>query len=366
MKIILTETQKSVLKKIKKWYKKNEQKYFVLSGCAGSGKSTLVKYIIEEIGISESVVSFMAYTGKAAQVLAAKGHPNSSTIHSKIYNFREDKRGNFEKILKMRSDLRSFKLFIVDECSMLNEELIDDLLFFNIPIIFIGDHNQLDPIEGNNFLLENPDIRLNEPLRQAKESSIIELSEAIFNGTKLNIGRYGNNVWIVDKLPLKTFKNANQVICGYNKTRRKYNTLMRLGKEKDFPIKGEKLICKKNNWEKYVFTNVGELYLTNGLIGMAGNTVVRYSGLDFYPEITYNKFECKFDSHFWETGKELKGLKKYDKFDLGYCITTHASQGSEYENCVVIVEPIGSTNLQKRKWLYTAITRAKSKLILKV
>ena len=96
--------------------------YTVISGYAGTGKSTLVKYIVEALNIDEDKVAYIAYTGKAANVLKNKGCKNAMTAHKLLYYSARDKEGNF--IHRPRERLADdYELIIVDEVSMLPAEM---------------------------------------------------------------------------------------------------------------------------------------------------------------------------------------------------------------------------------------------------
>jgi len=363
--MILSEEQKKALSKIERWKFKKNKPYFTLTGIAGSGKTTLIKYIVESLNYKN--VKYMAYTGKATQVLLSKKYNDASTIHSTIYNVYVDKKGDYHFDLKSRFDIIDYDLFVVDEASMLNEQIISDLLSFDIPVLFIGDHNQLQPIEGVNTLISKPNIMLLEPHRQAKENSIIEFSQKIIEGdySIFRGKKYGNNVKILKYYEAKDkiYKEADQIICGYNKTRKTLNEKYRIGET--YPINGEKLICKKNNWNEIISWEGGILSLTNGLIGYAKNDVNEESAkLTFKPEFTQNEFDVPFDAYYWNTEIIDHKFKRYNKFLLGYAITCHAAQGSEWENVVLKLEAFGNSEEEKRKWIYTAVTRAKNNITI--
>ncbi len=96
--------------------------YTVISGYAGSGKSTLVRFIVDALGVDEEDVAYVAYTGKAANVLKNKGCKNATTAHKLLYYANRTKDGNY--IFRPRERLEhDYQLIVVDEVSMLPEEL---------------------------------------------------------------------------------------------------------------------------------------------------------------------------------------------------------------------------------------------------
>ena len=124
--MILTAGQENGLKIAVERYK-NKEPYTVISGYAGTGKSTLVQYIIDELNIDEDDVVYIAYTGKASLVLRNKGCENAITAHRLLYYAieRPDRTYEFKPKRKLDYD---YRLIVVDECSMLSQEMWELLL----------------------------------------------------------------------------------------------------------------------------------------------------------------------------------------------------------------------------------------------
>ena len=168
----LTEQQQQVLDKIKTFFD-SDMSVFILKGYAGTGKTTMIRTIIEEVKIREKRPILMAPTGRAARVLETKNSWTASTIHRCIYELDtiETKEGSddirFIFPLKDQEDEAKDHICIVDESSMIgtrevqNElfefgtgSLLNDLLTFVAPnrggkIIFVGDPMQLPPVGDN-------------------------------------------------------------------------------------------------------------------------------------------------------------------------------------------------------------------------
>ena len=153
----------------------NGEKYTVISGYAGSGKSTLVKFIVSALDVDESAVCYATFTGKAAQVLLKKGNKNVSTLHKLLFEHFPKPDGTFFR--KPVPDI-PYDIVIVDECSMAPRDLVNQLLKYQSYVIFLGDPGQLPPInpDDDNHLLDHPHVFLDEIMRQAQESEIIRLS----------------------------------------------------------------------------------------------------------------------------------------------------------------------------------------------
>ena len=116
-------------------YKANE-KYTCIAGYAGTGKSTLIKFIVAALDVDPEEVCYVAYTGKAATVLAAKGCPNAITAHKLLYYASPLPNG---KYLFTKKKSIEYKLVIVDEVSMLPKEMWELLVSHRCHIIACGD-----------------------------------------------------------------------------------------------------------------------------------------------------------------------------------------------------------------------------------
>lgn len=353
--ISLTNEQNTAINLIKTWFNGYKKRVpFVLAGWAGTGKSTVISKISEELNISDYNIRYVAFTGKAALVMKKKGL-DATTIHSLIYEPREDEEGNtiFKKINKLDS---SVKIIIVDESSMVSRELQQDLESFRIPILYVGDSGQLPPISKDvvNLML-SPDFTLETIHRQALDNPIIWLSNEIRLGKYVKAGRYGDAVLKTNKMHFETLDKADQVLCGKNNTRNIINNQMRegYGFTNVYPEYKDKLICLKNN---------NENGLVNGMLGTCVNFNEKKSRLSFTSDEQQVFDNLKIHKGIF-TDEVIKYNKEIESFTYGYGITVHKAQGSEFENVIVFEERLGDTAFH-RKWLYTAVTRASEKLII--
>ena len=181
----------SALKAVSFWLKRGKPQVFRLFGYAGSGKTTLARAIADEL---DGDVLFGAFTGKAALVMRSKGCRDARTIHSMIYRTRETDVEEPSFVLNEDGPASKAELIIVDECSMVDEELGRDLLYFGEPVLVLGDPAQLPPIKGGGFFTEaEPDAMLTDVHRQAADNPIIRLSMLIRDGGRLTPGRYGQS-----------------------------------------------------------------------------------------------------------------------------------------------------------------------------
>lgn len=390
MSFIPNRQQKDGIDKGIRWFKNQNKQCFEISGIAGSGKTTLVYHFIQELGLEMDEVVFVAYIGKAALALSRKGTP-ATTIHHLIYNVenvpKTDEDGNIvydpstnrpytiSKFVKKDSLSPRIKLIVVDEGAMVSTKIAEDLMSFGIPMIILGDRNQLPPVMGQPMFLQTPDVLLTEPMRQSLDSPIIYLAQKAMRGEYIKYGKYSDNVIVIPKKDItdKMLVTSDVVICHKNSTREVLNDRVRydiLKRRFRYPTIGDKIICRQNNWN----TSIGDdIYLINGLIGYVENvhleTYNKYSiCVDFRPEFLHDEMFKKLQidyKYICATHEEraTMGRSFYNKFEYAYAITCHLSQGSEYDSVLVYNEDIFNLNFYK-KWLYTAITRSSNSLIL--
>lgn len=368
------------------------ERFTVISGYAGAGKSTLVKFIIQALNIPEEQVCYACFTGKAAQVLLKKGNKNVCTLHRLLYTSYPLPNGKFRRVPKISLD--PYKVIIVDEVSMAPMELMKLLLSHRgIYVICLGDPFQLPPIDEkqDNHLLDHPHIFLDEIMRQAQESEIIRVSMDIREGRPLNI-QNGNEVKILPKSELNEgmLLWADQVLCATNATRVSLNNQMRdlLGRCGD-PQDGDKVICLRNYWDNIA---ENEDPLVNGTIGYLQNSYSSFSQVPAYLggyrfETTCGNFVSDSGALFsdleidkkmiltgekccnWKVaytlGKNMKTAHLVPKeFTYGYAITGHKAQGSEWDKVLVVEESFPFAKEEHARWLYTCVTRAADKLVL--
>lgn len=387
----LSEAQGKALKAFDEWFAQASKWYtgrdiedgdppvsqvFKIFGFAGSGKTTLAAFKAKSIGRGVMAATF---TGKAALVMRKKGF-NCSTIHSLIYKPEMievlDAQGNptgeeqLDFVLNEESDLWHAKLLIVDEVSMVGEDLGRDLLSFNVPILVLGDPGQLPPISGAGFFTKSrPDVMLTEIHRQALNNPIIKMSMDVRLGRGVKTGSYGESRVLTKSEFLRNREGwllgADQVLCGINRTRRTLNADIRKYKGFDLmaqPMVNDKLICLRNSKKEGLFN--GGMWRVEEPPQFDGEVFeMPLSSLD-----TSLKARVKVPLEFF-TGEEDKLLaakrRKFHEFDFGYGITVHKSQGSQYDYVLVYNENycFRESAIQH---LYTAITRAAEKLTLVV
>lgn len=373
--MLFSPQQDEALKAVSRWLKEGRTPVFRLFGYAGTGKTTLAKHFAENV---DGEVLFAAFTGKAAQVLRSRGATNARTIHSLIYRPRgeetvEDEETGKTSIAPMfsinrQSPLAKAALIIIDECSMVDEQLGKDLMSFGTPILVLGDPGQLPPISGGGFFTEQePDYLLSEIHRQAKDNPIIHLAMDVREGREIMRGDYGTaQVISKSEVTQSLVLDADQVLVGTNRTRRRYNQRLRelKGFTADYPQSGDKLVCLRNDPAKGLLN--GSLWQ---VMSSSRETVKPGINLMIRPEdddmdrgaAKIKLLKAAFEDV--ETEIPWSTRKRYDEFDFGYALTVHKAQGSQWNNVVLFDESYAFRDSRER-WLYTAITRAAETLTI--
>ena len=408
----LTADQQEAEALIEAWYFHLNTQIFVLCGYAGTGKTFLVDHVVRALGlVAGESAAFVAPTGKAASVLIKAGVP-ATTVHSLIYTREEDievdENGEviseqFLRFVRRESIDSKIKLIVLDETSMVSDDVLRDLLSFGVKCLCCGDPAQLPPVGGSNTLLRSPVITLREIVRQERDNPIVRLAERIRAGERPQYGEYGS-VSVVPRRSLdaaarrKLFCEADQIIVGTNRTRALVNREVRsfrgIPPERILPEEGEKIICTLNDWSKPLDER-GDFHLVNGIIGTCYHVREQLDGLgqlDFQPEFLPDRVEdLPFDTGIFVRGQYYHGygnraclltngilvhegnremLRRFKvrredtvcRFEFAYAVTCHKAQGSEYDFLVVVDESGFFEN--GREWLYTAVTRAKKRLVI--
>ncbi len=465
----LSDEQRVAFDQTLEWIEFNQNSAFTLTfgGYAGTGKTTVLGVLAREISVGP--LAFVAFTGKASSVLRRKlreagvrttdktlktserdgyslssGPPYCGTLHSLIYapvelcrctecgmeavdssgtcpQFDEKTgqpcKGLFEPTGRVvgwakRETLdRDYQLIIVDEASMVSDDMLEDLRTFGIPILAVGDHGQLPPVGGIGTLMKDPDVRLEHIHRQAAGNPIIQLSKVVRETGRLDTKLADGKHIIFDRLANlpahieKRYKGVDPnklfdlgMICWTNDRRVNLNVAAR--KARGFegaPRKGDQVICLRNQRNERVFNGMRALMLSDISRKVPPKDATReqleealeaaggewkppwqiFAELDFVEDSVRGQFsmcanqfnrkytfqsydellECKIRVGNWS---EAGGL-----FDFGYALTCHKAQGSQFKDLLLIVDGPGRMGFDEyKRWLYTAITRSTERITI--
>lgn len=388
--MVLSPDQAKAIQQLYAWFKAGTEQTITLGGYAGTGKTTLasvLRFVLNQRH-PDLCVAFCAFTGKATHILRQRleaaelllPQDTCSTLHALLYVPYVSKDGSILGWHRAK-DVEA-NLLIVDEASMVTEDLWRDLVSLNVPIIAIGDHGQLPPVGGSFNLVQQPTLRLERIHRQAAGNPILTLAEEARTTGHIAPGVYGKGI---EKLShanddgdrireltddLLSSKKDVLILCGRNTTRQKLNAAARatLGYESPEPEAGDKVVCLKNS-----YAMIGQP-LYNGMIGTIED--IEPDGEHWY-EATIafpgeeRAFSGRISKH--QFGKDtvldaVEGLSPKEigeRFDFGYALTVHKAQGSQADTVLLFEERFQKMSDDDwKRWLYTAVTRAKKRLYI--
>lgn len=442
-----SDEQHEALDLIHAWYSSpwsgshsREPGVFRLMGYAGTGKTTLVTHVISELGLDASEdVAFGAYTGKAAHMMRTRGGvPTASTIHRMILlpveksretlrvlekrqldlekRLRETSDGDPEakslhdKIKSLKksiseerkkinspsfvrnheSDVRSKSLIVIDEVSMVDKKMAQDLLSFGVPVLVLGDPAQLPPIGGEGYFTDcTPDAMLTQVQRYALESPVGRLAMSARSARDPQCGIYGldSDSGRVAHLSVSDLASRSIVLCHRNDTRRSIVSSLRTaaGKELGIPYVGDEIIILRNNYDLGIFNGqiVTILHARESDshdfpdVGPVWDLTVLDDGEVRELPVLGLHVVSKDDD------ETLKALHWKATSDIALAVfadalTVHKAQGSEWDHVAVIDESKGLYGRRKYRegashadaaqsasqWMYTAVTRAASSVVV--
>lgn len=399
--VILTDQQRDALSAVRAWLADpTARQVFRIFGYAGVGKTTIARELQRE----HPKVIYAAYTGKAVHVLRSKGCEPASTVHALIYIpagqlYREELSHLRQQIADaieagataveidvMHADERRLEalqgemswqintegplaedpgtLVVLDEVSMVGQEMAEDLLSFGCRVLVLGDPAQLPPIRGEGYFTDaRPDIMLTEVHRQAGDSPILELA------TRVRVGVTPTPADRVN-LTLDEMIAADQVLCGTNRTRWDLVARMRarMGRPWPVPVEGDRVICLRNNrrigiFNGQQFTVVGMRYLMGR--PAFGLQLIDDEGIEYEVETHSPTFVGQAESD--QLIKSLPYSTDKALLTFANAITVHKAQGSEWGHVALVDESsvFGRRSAEDgQRWLYTGITRAAERLSL--
>jgi len=395
--IELSEKQFEAIKQI------NDNNVCIITGGPGTGKTTIIKCLLELYKEHKKKVVLCAPTGRAAKRMTETTGEEAKTIHRllEIGKIEDDKIHNVDvNLTPIDADV-----IVIDEVSMVDSFLMNYIvkaIYQGSKLVLVGDANQLPSVGPGCVLKDLIDsekfafVSLNKIFRQAAKSKIIVNSHNVNNGisfignktkdpeqeddfffineqgqekmlyqilslSKERLANYGNyeffkNIQVLTPtkkgmLGTKELNNALQNELNPkspDKFEKQYGTI--LFRE------GDKIMQTKNNydifWEKGNSNDLRTYETGSGIFNGELGRITRIDNIEKNVEVLFDDGKVA-----WYAFSEL------DELDLAYSITVHKAQGSEFD-VVIMVVPWASKMLLTRNLLYTGMTRAKKLLIL--
>lgn len=403
-RVVLNEQQQKVLDICLDFLKsKSGKKELIVSGYAGTGKTSIIPYILEHerplnpFAYQDNNV--FAYTGKACVVLRRKGI-SANTLHSFLYHSvtKIDEKG--ERYIEIQERplncFQGINYIIIDEASMVSRKIYDRLKLisdqFGMKIIFIGDDFQLPPVKDDFNVMTNPDITLTEICRTDKDNPIVFLANLARNGEKIPYGKWGESGHFhLRQLKDDYLEKYDELLCWTNERRIALNNRMRqllFGEKADVNVAyaGERMIVKENLPSKQIFNGQivilekdaihkkkpewfdGEIYEVSFVDELLKTDVLAMAlatDNDIKKAIctigAYDKTSRLKDGRVLNMGNgkdQFSRVWNLARLDYGYAITVHAAQGSSWYGVALIDEQRHKSFSEYYRWLYTGITRA--------
>lgn len=366
----------------------------IITGGPGTGKTTIIKCIIDIYENQGMKVLLGAPTGRAAKRMAESTEREAKTIHRLL----DMVAGDEDYINTGSGEPLECDVLIVDEASMIDIFLMNNLLKsikLGTRLIIVGDVDQLPSVGAGNVLkdLINSDIikvvRLKEIFRQGKESLIITNAHRINNGEMPYLNRKDNDFYFIkdeniNNILFTLLDLINRRLPNFNKKWDKRRDIQILSPIKKGPLgiinlnerlqevlnppskdkkeikqrniifrKGDKVMQTKNNYTLNWTSITG--------IGEKEGEGVFNGDVGFIKSI--DEEEKSVTVIFDDERKVIYDSESIEELELAYAITIHKSQGSEFK-VVVIPAFNGAPFLMNRNLLYTGITRAKELVVV--
>lgn len=395
--IELSEKQKEAIEEI------NKNNVLIITGGPGTGKTTIIKTIIDIYENRGKKVILAAPTGRAAKKMTEATGKEASTLHRLLCIGKLDDDGIYQRHDEFQGEPIDADVIVVDELSMVDMFVMNYLLkcvYQGTKLVLVGDIDQLPSVGPGSVLkdlIESETIQtvhLDKIFRQAAKSKIILNAHRVNKGEpflgKEDIEQETNQdfFYIKHKTQEEILKEVISLCTGRLEKFGNYDFFQNI--QILTPTKKGLLGTKELNKELQAYlnpnldgrpekSNSGAIYRTGDRIMQIKNNYdmtwdrENDDGTTEYGEGIFNGefgtitkisekdkvVEVKFDDNkvAWYEFSEL------DQIEHSYAITIHKSQGSEFD-VVIMVAPVAAPMLLTRNLLYTGITRAKKLLII--
>ena len=358
---------------------------YVITGGPGTGKTTILTFILQLMDKLGQSVALAAPTGRAAKRLSEATDSEAYTLH-RLLGY------NGDHFLRNAKDPLEYDVLIVDEMSMVDVPLLAALLRAVLPgtrLVLVGDADQLPSVGAGNVLADLidshvlPVTRLTQVFRQGKRSRIITNAHCI-NGGEMPLLDYtddfafqqlGERQRVLERIlricaegklgdpfeqiqVLSPMKNGTLGVIHLNQRLQEalnppHRSKQQLARGERIFREGDKVMQTKNNYKTE--------WVRPGARGMERGTGV-YNG-DVGRIVAIDSMNKELEVMFDDAREAVYTLAMLDELELAYAMTIHKSQGSEFP---IVLMPLcdGPPMLMTRNLLYTAVTRARDRVVI--
>lgn len=351
----------------------------VISGKAGTGKSTILKGVIKTL--DGYTYETCALSGKASQRIIESTGLTSKTIH-RMLEFKPP-----EGFLFKSGNELEVNIVVLDESSMVNNQLFYSLVSAikkGSKFIILGDVEQLPAIGASAILKDMidsgviPVVELTQVHRQAMKSGILLAANRIREGEQITRKGENSNLVVGELKDLYIIpKQADQEIMDYilNVCSKSKDRLDIMEFQVIAPMKSRGLLATKNiNIElQKIFNPSNTFSLSRGGYGYKVGDKVIKSGNDYENNVFNGTLGTII--HIYEEDKEAEirfvgcentvyySQEDLNQIDMAYALTVHRTQGSQFKNVIFALD-YSAYVLLNRQMVYTALTRASQKCVL--
>ena len=396
--IFLSEKQKEAIREI------NENNVTIITGGPGTGKTTIIKSIIEIYKQKKYKIVLCAPTGRAAKRMTETTGEEAYTLHRLLEIGKIDDDSIYKKNNEYQGTPIDADIIIVDEVSMVDMFIMSyllDCIYKGTKLILVGDSDQL-PSVGPGSVLQDiikseqiKTVHLDKVFRQAARSKIIVNAHRVNNGEEFikkeeteieedekndfffirennqerileqvlslcngRLKRFGNYDFFENIQVLSPTKKGTLGTKELNKALQQELNPHREGENEKssmgaiFRI-GDKVMQIKNNYDiQWERREGNSLELGNGIFNGETGIITEINEKEKFIRV-------KFD----DNKTSIYEYNELEQLEHSYCITIHKAQGSEFDVIIMII-PQAAPMLLTRNLLYTGITRAKKLLVV--
>ncbi len=390
----LTSDQYVGLSKLEKWYRKYTHQFIEISGAIGTGAWEIVQDFIELHGFEPREVMYLSYDQRQVIEMAAKRY-HAYYINGIIYNYTRivdfdtlvavnphstELKYEWKKKVRKKIDPR-YKLIVIFDSVLLNEDTIRDIGSFGVPVILLKDPMLL-PAPDTYTFLRDANIKLREPHPEYMKNPIVYFAHKIISGETIKVGNY-DNVSVVSRkqMNLYNLKSSDMVITLSDSLRSEVNKKYRhkiLKQENNINTVGERMIVMDNMYAHRIVnkdeSNI-KIYLMKGMVGhitkINSHTInTKYVPIEFTPDFYFEQFDdLILDRHYLNNidvpSRQLIPDETV-RMEYAYALTPHLARLNHWEKVTMILDRESNDYDEDflTRLIYTGITRATDLLTL--